>query len=54
MTRQTETDLVHGVADVEPGVRLHYVTAGEGHRTAVLFHGSFPRPGTPGMTLFRG
>ena len=42
MTRQTETAFVHGMADVEPGVRLHYVTAGEGDRTAVLFHG-FPQ-----------
>jgi pimeloyl-ACP methyl ester carboxylesterase len=30
------------MADVEPGVRLHYVTAGEGDRTAVLLHG-FPQ-----------
>jgi pimeloyl-ACP methyl ester carboxylesterase len=42
MTRQTETALFHGMADVEPGVRLHYVTAGEGDRTAVLLHG-FPQ-----------
>ena len=42
MTRETETAFVHGMADVEPGVRLHYVTAGEGDRTAVLFHG-FPQ-----------
>jgi pimeloyl-ACP methyl ester carboxylesterase len=33
---------VHGMADVEPGVRLHYVTAGAGPRTAVLLHG-FPQ-----------
>jgi len=32
----------HGMADVEPGVRLHYVTAGEGPRTIVLLHG-FPQ-----------
>ena len=32
----------HGMADVEPGVRLHYVAAGEGDRTAVLLHG-FPQ-----------
>jgi hypothetical protein len=30
MTSETETAFVHGMADVEPGVRLHYVTAGEG------------------------
>lgn len=30
------------MVDVEPGVRLHCVTAGEGDRTAVLFHG-FPQ-----------
>ena len=30
------------MADVEPGVRLHYVTAGEGPRTIVLLHG-FPQ-----------
>lgn len=30
------------MADVEPGVRLHYVSLGEGDRTAVLLHG-FPQ-----------
>ena len=29
----------HGMADVEPGLRLHYVTAGAGPRTIVLLHG---------------
>ena len=42
MTRQSEATLYHGTADIEPGVRLHFVTAGEGARTAVLFHG-FPQ-----------
>ena len=31
----------HGMADVEPGVRIHYVLAGDGPRTIVLLHG-FP------------
>jgi len=34
--------LAHGMADIEPGFRLHYVTAGEGERTIVLLHG-FPQ-----------
>jgi pimeloyl-ACP methyl ester carboxylesterase len=32
----------HGMADIEPGLRLHYVVAGEGARTIVLLHG-FPQ-----------
>jgi pimeloyl-ACP methyl ester carboxylesterase len=32
----------HGMADVEPGLRLHYVTAGTGPRAVVLLHG-FPQ-----------
>jgi pimeloyl-ACP methyl ester carboxylesterase len=35
-------DLRHGIAEIEPGTRIHYVTAGEGPRTAVLLHG-FPQ-----------
>ncbi|MGI4756677.1 MAG: alpha/beta fold hydrolase [Janthinobacterium lividum] len=31
--------LKHGVAELEPGLRLHYVTAGTGKRTMVLLHG---------------
>jgi pimeloyl-ACP methyl ester carboxylesterase len=32
----------HGMANIEPGLRLHYVVAGSGPRTAVLLHG-FPQ-----------
>jgi pimeloyl-ACP methyl ester carboxylesterase len=35
-------DVKHGTAEIEPGTRIHYVTAGEGKRTAVLLHG-FPQ-----------
>lgn len=35
-------DLQHGMADIAPGLRLHYVTAGAGERTIVLLHG-FPQ-----------
>ncbi len=31
--------LKHGIAELEPGVRLHYVVAGSGSRTMVLLHG---------------
>ena len=36
------SSLVHGTAEIEPGVRLHYVTSGEGERVLVLLHG-FPQ-----------
>lgn len=32
----------HDMADIEPGLRLHYVTHGDGPRTLVLLHG-FPQ-----------
>jgi pimeloyl-ACP methyl ester carboxylesterase len=32
----------HGMAQINPGLRLHYVAAGEGDRTIVLLHG-FPQ-----------
>lgn len=35
-------DIQHGMADIAPGLRLHYVTAGGGPRTIVLLHG-FPQ-----------
>ena len=35
-------DWTHGMADIEPGLRLHYVTAGAGPRVVVLLHG-FPQ-----------
>jgi pimeloyl-ACP methyl ester carboxylesterase len=34
--------IVHGMADIQPGLRLHFVTAGDGPRTIVLLHG-FPQ-----------
>lgn len=42
----TRTDIqevwTHGMANIEPGLRLHYVTAGTGKDTIVLLHG-FPQ-----------
>ena len=39
---QDLTDFTHGMADIEPALRLHFVTAGQGARTIVLVHG-FPQ-----------
>jgi pimeloyl-ACP methyl ester carboxylesterase len=37
-----ESVMKHGMAQIEPGLRIHYVTAGAGDRTIVLVHG-FPQ-----------
>jgi pimeloyl-ACP methyl ester carboxylesterase len=48
IARKEELDQVpkfrfkHATADIEPGVSIHYVIAGEGPRTVVLLHG-FPQ-----------
>jgi pimeloyl-ACP methyl ester carboxylesterase len=34
--------VTHVMADTQPGVRIHYVCAGDGERTVVLLHG-FPQ-----------
>src|SRR5258706_2637664 len=39
---QSRPPVTHAMADIEPGLRLHFVTAGTGERTAVLLHG-FPQ-----------
>ena len=41
-TAQPMENVKHGMADVEPGLRLHHVVAGEGPGTIVLLHG-FPQ-----------
>jgi pimeloyl-ACP methyl ester carboxylesterase len=40
MDRQ-EIEISHGMAALEPGITLHYATAGSGSRTIVMLHG-FP------------
>jgi pimeloyl-ACP methyl ester carboxylesterase len=44
-------NLMHGTADIEPGLRLHYVSAGAGERTIVLLHG-FPQTAWSWRYLF--
>jgi pimeloyl-ACP methyl ester carboxylesterase len=39
---QELTDVEHGMADIEAGLRLHFVSAGQGTRPIVLLHG-FPQ-----------
>jgi pimeloyl-ACP methyl ester carboxylesterase len=41
-TTQHHLRLRHGIANIGPDLRLHYVTAGDSDRTAVLLHG-FPQ-----------
>ena len=36
---QQDIDVSHGMAALEPGVTLHYASAGAGDRTIVLLHG---------------
>lgn len=42
ITEETGTSLQHAFAQIEPGVSIHYVSAGSGARTVVLLHG-FPQ-----------
>ena len=39
-----QAPVIHGMAQIQPDLRLHYAVAGEGPRTAVLLHG-FPQTG---------
>ena len=40
----------HGIAELEPGFRLHYIEAGTGTRTIVLIHGYPQTAGLHGDT----
>jgi pimeloyl-ACP methyl ester carboxylesterase len=42
VTLDQDLIVTHGTADIQPGLRLHFVTAGKGARTIVLLHG-FPQ-----------
>lgn len=42
ITEETGTSLQHAFAQIEPGVSIHYISAGSGARTVVLLHG-FPQ-----------
>jgi pimeloyl-ACP methyl ester carboxylesterase len=42
MAHDHDPSWIHGMADLEPGLRLHHVTAGAGPRTVLLVHG-FPQ-----------
>ncbi len=39
MINTPKVPATHGIAELEPGVRIHYVAAGNGPRTIVLLHG---------------
>lgn len=39
MAERVEVPVTSGSAELEPGLRLHYLTAGAGRRTMVLVHG---------------
>jgi pimeloyl-ACP methyl ester carboxylesterase len=39
---KNDPQYTHGMAGIEPGLRLHYLTAGDADRTVVLLHG-FPQ-----------
>jgi pimeloyl-ACP methyl ester carboxylesterase len=41
-SQRDQLTVIHGMAEVEPQLRIHYVTAGDGPRTIVLLHG-FPQ-----------